>query len=232
MQRPYRVIFFDLDHTLWDYDTNSVEALSELYHKYELQNVDSLSLDNFLNTFTNVNNRLWNNYNKGHIDRDDIRKKRFLNILKTFGVDDEERSLKMSDEYIEVCPQKTNLFPYTFEVLEYLKAHYQLFILTNGFDDVQQIKISRSQLAPYFEGMITSENSGHRKPSKEIFDFALSQANAQNHESLMIGDNLSTDIAGAKNAAIDSVYFNPHKQAHKAETKYEICCLSELMEIL
>ncbi|MTI20940.1 noncanonical pyrimidine nucleotidase, YjjG family [Fulvivirga sp. RKSG066] len=231
MQR-YEVIFFDLDHTLWDYDKNSVEALSDLYIKYGLNDYKDVSLDLFLNTFTQVNEKLWSNYNKGHVDREHIRNTRFDSILKNLGIKNRSFSTDMSVEYIKECPQKTNLFPYTLDVLDYLQQKYRLFILTNGFDDVQQIKITKSNLKPYFKGMITSDGSGHRKPSKEIFEYALGHASAKSDKSLMIGDNLSADVKGAINASIDAVYFNPHKRAHKATINYEINCLSQLMDIL
>ncbi|MEP2771384.1 MAG: YjjG family noncanonical pyrimidine nucleotidase [Fulvivirga sp.] len=229
--QQYRTIFFDLDHTLWDYDTNSVEALSDLFHKYELHQAKGITLDGFLETFTKVNNKLWNNYNKGHIERDDIRQKRFDKILKKFGITDMDKSLMMSEEYISICPTKTNVFPYTFETLEYLKNKYNLYILTNGFDDVQHIKMTASNLAPYFKGVVTSD-SGHRKPSREIFEYALDKAQTSNTESIMIGDNLSTDITGAQNAEMDAVFFNPHKREHKATVNYEISCISQLVDIL
>ncbi|MDX1629272.1 MAG: YjjG family noncanonical pyrimidine nucleotidase [Fulvivirga sp.] len=228
----YRVIFFDLDHTLWDYDKNSVEALSDLYEKYELKNTSCSSLNHFLDTFTKVNSKLWNNYNKGHIDREQIRESRFTNILKTYGINDKQMALSMSEEYIEECPKKTHVFPYTFDALNYLKQKYELYILTNGFDDVQQVKLSNAQLLPYFRGMITSDSSGHRKPSREIFHYALNLAGAVSSESIMIGDNPNTDIQGAHAASIDSVLFNPLRKKHQSTVKHEISCLSELMEIL
>lgn len=230
--QKYEVLFFDLDHTLWDYDKNSTEALSDLFEKYELEAAGDITLDHFLKTFEKVNTKLWNNYNKGHIGRDYIRENRFVQILETFGIKDENMSNYMSEEYLNLCPQKTHLFPYTLEVLNYLKERYRLFILTNGFNDVQHIKITNSKLDTFFEGMITSDSSGHRKPSKEIFDYAMLQAKTKNHQSLMIGDNLTTDIKGAQTAEIDTVFFNPHKNKHKAAINYEIDCLSQLMDIL
>lgn len=228
----YQAVFFDLDHTLWDYDTNSSELLTELFYAYELDQASSFGLNYFLDTFIQVNNKLWNNYNKGHIDREEIRSKRFANILKAMGIRNDELALELSDVYIDRCPRKTNVFPYTYEVLDYLKEKYPLFVLTNGFNDVQEIKLSCSKLSPYFQGVITSESSGHRKPSREIFEFALSQAKSSHHNSIMIGDNLSTDIAGAAGINMDTVFFNPHKKPHKAEISFEIDCLSQLMRIL
>jgi len=230
--KKYKALFFDLDHTLWDYEKNSSEALTDLYNKYELHKNEALSLESFLETFTEVNFKLWSNYNKGHINRDDIRKKRFHDILKKYGRVDESITLSMSDDYVKSCPLKTNLFPYTHEVLGYLKEKYTLYILTNGFDDVQAIKITESKIAPYFEGMITSETTGHRKPSKEIFDFAVSTAKSTNQTSLMVGDNLTSDIGGAQKAEIDTVFFNPKRFEHKANVNHEISCLSQLMDIL
>jgi len=230
--QKYKVIFFDLDHTLWDYDKNSHETLHELYHSYELRTLCGFSFSQFYDRFGLVNHGLWNQYHHGLIDRTVIHKERFGRIFNHFRITNPELALRISDDYLLKCPQKKNLFPYTHDVLHYLAKKYKLYILTNGFNDVQKIKIARSALEHYFEDMITSETTGHRKPSKEIFDHARGLAGAQSHESLMIGDNLKADIWGAKNAAIDSIYFNPLKKTHREPIEKEIHCLSQLMHIL
>ncbi len=228
----HEVVFFDLDHTLWDYETNSLETLQELFDEYQLSNLADVSFDQFINKFKKVNNKLWDNYNRGLIDRETIKKKRFEKILKSFSIHKPDMSISMSEDYIKNCPYKTNLMPFTHETLDYLHKKYPLYLLTNGFDDVQKIKIENSNIAHYFKGMVTSETSGHRKPSTEIYNFTLSMAKAKAETTVMVGDNLNADIIGAKKAKLSTVYYNPEAIQHKAETDYEVGCLSELSTIL
>lgn len=230
--QKYKVVFFDLDHTLWDYDRNSAETLRELYHSYNLYELGGVSLTNFLHHFDKVNNSLWDQYNKGQISRDIIRAERFKRILKSMDIEAPEEALQMSKDYISLCPQKTNLLPHAHEVLAHLKLKYELYILTNGFNDVQKIKIKKSNLEHYFKGMITSEQAGFKKPSIEMFQYALQSANCSSDESIMIGDNLKTDISGALNAQMDAVFFNPYGHKHRHDPHYEITSLSELTIIL
>lgn len=230
--KRYETIFFDLDHTIWDYEANSLQTLNELHSHYDLYNYAGVTLDKYLSTFKTINDGLWDNYNRGAIDRDHIKKYRFNNILKTFGVEDIEMSMEMSSLYISECPKKSNLMPHAIEVLDYLVDKYPMYLLTNGFDDVQQTKLKNSNLEKYFKGMVTSETCGHRKPSKEIFEFTLDKASAKAEDTIMIGDNLAADIKGARNASIDAIYFNPLKENHREEVDYEINCLSELTNIL
>lgn len=232
LRQKYRVILFDLDHTLWDYEKNSHETLNELYHSYQLNNLCGFSFDQFYRRFGQVNAGLWNQYNHGLIDRSAIREERFRRIFNHFRIKDHDLALRISDDYLNQCPTKTYLFPYTHDVLSYLNKKYHLYILTNGFDDVQEIKISKSNLKNYFKGMITSETIGHRKPSKEIFQHALEVAGSTCEETLMVGDNLMADVLGARGASIDSVYFNPLRRIHRENIPLEINCLSQLMNIL
>ncbi len=135
----YKHIFFDLDHTLWDYEKNSNEALNELFLKYKLNSLGINNCEQFTLCFEEVNRSLWDDYNKNKISRDGIREQRFLRILSQFEINNLELSEKLSTEYLMLCPTKPHLIPYTFEVLDYLKVNYQLHILTNGFNDVQKL---------------------------------------------------------------------------------------------
>lgn len=230
--KKYKVVLFDLDHTLWDYETNSFETLTDLHSLHQLDRYAGLSAEAFVKHFHRVNFNLWDSYNKGNIDRNYIKNNRFQKILKKSGIEDATLAEKLSNQYISTCQRKTNLMPFAVEILDNLKKKYPLFILTNGFDDVQFTKLKYSGLSQYFEGMVTSETCGFRKPAREIFEHTLKKANAQSDETLMVGDNLSTDVWGAQNAGIDAVYYNPHKQSHKQEPSYEISCLKELVTIL
>lgn len=228
--KKYEVVLFDLDHTLWDYETNSRETLIELFDQYQLSG-RGVEITSFLEAFDRINTELWDQYDKGLLHRDVIRLHRFEKILQAVGVDDHLLSLRLSADYIEHSPKKPNLIEGAREVLDYLFPNYPLVIVTNGFDDVQATKLNSSGIAHYFREVVTSARAGHKKPAKEIFDFALSQHGAQAHQAIMVGDNLQTDIQGAINAHIDTVHFSPHGHENSTAT-HKIKRLRELKEIL
>ncbi len=225
-------MIFDLDHTLWDYDRNCAEALYELYEKNDLKKRGIQSFEELLTVFMELNTQMWDQYDLGIIQRDIIRYQRFHRILLALGVDDYQLSLSMSSDYVSLSPTKKNLLPNAKTVLDYLAGNYRMLIITNGFEDIQHTKLSSSGISNYFDKVITSETAGHKKPAKEIFDYALSVGNFKTEEVIMIGDNLNTDIKGALNASIDSVYFNPSRKGHSAAIQYEISDLIELKTIL
>jgi YjjG family noncanonical pyrimidine nucleotidase len=227
----YKCIFFDLDHTLWDYEKNSEEALRDLHINFKLASYN-IDFTLFHSTFREVNLKLWDLYDNGHITSDVIRKERFKQILNTFYVDDEQLSLKLSDHYLDICPDKGNLIPHAVEVLQYLASKYRLSIITNGFEEIQHRKLKAGNLSQFFDHIVTSQRSGHRKPAREIFEYALQFGQVAADDALMIGDNLLTDIAGARNASVDSVFLNRDSVSHQEVIKYEINCLSELYSIL
>jgi putative hydrolase of the HAD superfamily len=227
----YKCLLFDLDHTLWDYETNSREALSELYVSFQLEK-RGVEEEKFLHTFYIINNELWDLYDRGLLHRDVIRNERFHKILFALGVDDLKMSLQLSHEYVEQSPKKKNLMDGCKETLEYLNSKYPMVIVTNGFDEIQSTKLLAGGIDQYFKSVVTSARAGYKKPSKEIFEFALQESNVSAYEAIMIGDNLLTDIAGAKNANIDTVLFNPNKMEHQTLVNYEIETLRELMNFL
>jgi putative hydrolase of the HAD superfamily len=229
----YSCVLFDLDHTLWDYDTNCAEALHELYHSHELRNLGIETFETFHASFKTINTDLWDRYDRGEIHRDVIRFERFDRILKALGLDESTLSMRISDEYVNESPKKKNLMPEAKETLDYLAtAGYPLYIITNGFDEIQSTKLSASGIEHYFLDVVTSQKAGHKKPAKEIFQYALNKGGYSAAEAIMIGDNLVTDIGGAKNASIDAVYFNPHKIKHEVDVLYEINSMNQLKQIL
>ncbi len=231
--KKYSCIFFDLDHTLWDYETNSKETLEELYGQYNLTEKGVHHFNAFHQRFQEVNAQLWVLYDTGKIDSSVIRKERFKQILEAFDAYDEKLSHDISHDYLMTCPKKGNLMPGAINVLEYLKDRsYNLSVITNGFEEIQNLKLTSGNLHGYFDHIITSQKAGHRKPAPEIFEFALQAYNAQKHESLMIGDNLITDMGGAKKAGIDTVYYNPDSVPHNETLHHEISRLDELLQIL
>jgi YjjG family noncanonical pyrimidine nucleotidase len=226
--KQYRCVFFDLDHTLWDYETNSEEALHELFDKYNFK----VDFDDFYSGFVRINTEIWDNYDRGIIGKDVIRNERFDRVFRNVGINNYELSLKFSEEYIQESPKKKNLVPHAMEVLEYLFPRYPLYIITNGFEEIQSVKMKSSGITHYFKGVVTSARAGWKKPEKEIFEFALRENGFACSDSIMIGDNLLTDIAGARNAFVDTVYYNPYKLPHEEPVTHEISSLKELTTIL
>ena len=229
---PYRCVLFDLDHTLWDYDANSEEALCQLYAKHQLSARGLGPFSPFFKAFLSVNADLWRQYDLGLIGRAVIRDQRFHRVFCSLGVDDYPLSQRVSEEYAALSPTKKKLLPNALTTLEYLKEKYTLGIVTNGFEDVQKVKMASSGIQSYFQIVVTSEQAGYRKPAREIFDYALARSGCQAREVIMVGDNLLTDICGARNAQITTAFFNPAKIVHQEQVHYEIRDLLELKQIL
>lgn len=229
----YKHIFFDLDHTLWDFEMNAKETLHDLYIHNQLQEKGIDNFDEFFNKYSFHNTKLWDRYTKGFIKQDELRWKRMWLTLLDYKIANEPLSRNLAVQFLELLPAKKNLFPYTMEILSYLSdKKYQLHLVTNGFEAVQHHKLRNSNLTPFFKEVITSEASNSLKPHKEIFDFALQKSGAILTESIMIGDNLDADIQGGINAGMDTVFVNHlNIQAHIKAT-YEIFDLKELEDIL
>ncbi len=228
----YKCIFFDLDHTLWDYETNSRDTLLELFERQDLMHQGIVDFDEFHRTFKQVNQELWFLYDHGKIDGAVIRNQRFQKILERFGVNKAELAMRLSEDYINESPKKGKLMPGVHDTLRYLAAAYPLTIVTNGFNDVQHTKLTSGGLTPYFRHIVTSERAGFKKPARGIFEFALDANGVSAEEAIMVGDNLLTDIAGARNASVDAIFFNPDRVEHKEDVTREISSLEELCSFL
>jgi putative hydrolase of the HAD superfamily len=212
---------------------NSKETLLELHHKYNLTAKGITDFDAFFDQYSIHNHRLWDRYTKGFIKQEELRWKRIYLSLLEYKIADETLSRAMSFDYLDILPNKKSLFPYTMEILDYLKAKgYQMHLITNGFESVQFKKIENSNIAPYFKEVITSEASNSLKPNKEIFEYALQKSNAKLEESIMIGDNQSADIQGAINIGMDSVFVNHINAVPTVPATYTITHLKELENIL
>ncbi|HNT50742.1 MAG TPA: YjjG family noncanonical pyrimidine nucleotidase [Cyclobacteriaceae bacterium] len=228
----YKCILFDLDHTLWDFETNSSTTLADLFKVHDLQTRGIAQFTEFKKAFSRINTDLWIRYDAGLIGRDEIRLHRFRSILAHFGIHDEQLSMTLSDEYVIQSPKKSALMPNAIESLEYLAGRYPITIITNGFDEIQGTKLASSGITHYFKSVVTSARAGHKKPAREIFDFALAENGFAHHEAIMIGDNLITDIGGARNAKVDTIYYNPERSAHAETVNFEIHDLKQLLQIL
>lgn len=229
----YKDLFFDLDHTLWDFETNSKETIQELYATHHLAELGIVDFDGFYSTYSAHNHRLWDRYTKGFIKQEELRWKRVYLSLLDFKVANEPLAKEMSQAYLEILPNKKHLFPYTIEILEYLKQKdYKMHLITNGFESVQFKKIKNSGLQDYFIEVITSEASNSLKPQKEIFEYALKNAKATVAESIMIGDNESADIQGGINIGMDTIFVNHIQAIPTIPATYTITHLKELETIL
>ncbi len=228
----YRHLFFDLDHTLWDFETNSRQTLAELYETNALHSKGIPDFNDFFARYSYHNERLWDRYTKGFIKQDELRWKRMWLALLDFKLADEPLSKTMAVQFLEHLPAKKSLFPYTIEILTYLKEkNYRLHLVTNGFEKVQHHKLLHSNLHVFFEEVITSEASNSLKPHKEIFEYAISKTGATVKESIMIGDNLDADIQGGINAGMDTIFVNHLNIVPHIQPTYTIYHLKELENI-
>ena len=198
-------IFFDLDHTLWDFEKNSSKTFEFILRK---NNID-INLNEFLKEYKPINQYYWKLYREEKIAKPDLRYARLKDTFRNinYAINDDIINL-LADEYIDCLSNYNELFEGTFEILDYLKQKYSLHIITNGFNEVQMLKLKNSAINTYFDKVITSESAGVKKPNPKIFYHALSITNAEASESLMIGDNLEADVFGAINAGLKAIHFN------------------------
>ncbi|WP_020531795.1 YjjG family noncanonical pyrimidine nucleotidase [Flexithrix dorotheae] len=229
--KKYKHIFFDLDHTLWDFDRASMETLKELFYHYKINEYAKVTHEDFVDCFWEINHQLWDKYNHGLIDKATIRDQRFFMVYEKFKIDQKYIPTEIGILYLEKCPQKPYLMPFAEEILSYLRdKKYQLHILSNGFGDVQSIKLEMSNIAHFFDCVITSETTGHKKPSKEIFDYAIASVEGNGEDMIMIGDNPETDIMGAINAGWDTIFYNPQKKKSPHSSTIEVKSLEEIKQ--
>ena len=203
----YKHVFFDLDRTLWDFDAAAEVAFERIYEQYNLKSLGIPSAHEFHEVYHPLNEQLWVLYRADKITKEDLNRTRFLKPLEHYGIHDVALADHLSEDYVYWSPRIVRLVPGTMELLDYLKPKYHLHLITNGFQEVQHTKLSGSGMEPYFETLTVSEEVGVKKPNPEIFLYALNKAHATAEESLMIGDEMTVDIDGARAAGIDTVFF-------------------------
>lgn len=230
--KPYRHLFFDLDHTLWDFDRNSKATLEKVFEQNRLDELTSVPFTEFHARYSIHNHFYWSQYGKGLIGQEELRWKRMHSTLLEFELDDPRLARHLSHTYLDRLPESTLLFPHAREVLQYLKDKgYHLHILSNGFEEVQHKKLKYSGIHGFFEQVITSEASSFVKPDKEIFLFALRRSRAEASDSIMIGDNPEADIQGAANADLHSVYVDHLGKPSPVPPTYTVRHLRDLEEL-
>lgn len=209
-QRKITDVFFDLDHTLWDFDKNSALTFQKIFATHKL----SVPFDDFIKIYQSVNLNYWKLYREERIDKPSLRYGRLKDSFEmlNFKIDDELIHL-LSEDYITYLTTFNHLFDGALEILNYLNVNYKLHIITNGFEEVQYRKIKNSNIEHFFKTITNSEMVGVKKPNPLIFNHALSLAQTSPEQSVMIGDNLEADILGALNVGFDVILFNNHTVA-------------------
>jgi putative hydrolase of the HAD superfamily len=198
-------IYFDLDHTLWDFDRNSALTFETIFKEEKLE----ISLPNFLETYVPINDNYWKLYRENQISKEALRTGRLNDCFKCMSLDVPEQVISnLSNNYIKYLPTHNYLLDNTLEILEYLNEKYRLHIITNGFEEVQHTKLTNSGISTFFQTVTTSEEAGVKKPETEIFLKAMKKAGALPEHSVMIGDNYEADIMGAHRAGMQSIFFD------------------------
>jgi putative hydrolase of the HAD superfamily len=218
-------IFFDLDHTLWDFETNSTLTFRKIFKECSLE----LQVDRFMMHYTPINHRYWKLYRENRIDQENLRYSRLKDTFKAIKFDADDHLIHLlSQRYIDNLSNETALLPYAKEILEYLENKYKLHIITNGFNSIQYKKLRNSKIADFFNTVTTAEEVQLKKPHPKVFYHALDKAQAHKKESLMIGDNLEADIHGAVQIGMQAIHLS------NAENRYKrsIGHLYELMHTL
>lgn len=229
----YSHIFFDLDNTIWDFEENSRESIKELYETYLKENDEGISFEVFFDGYITINKSYWEKYRNGKVGKEYLRVNRFHDALKILGKNDMDFSTKFSEEYLEICPIKTKLIDGAIEILEYVKSkNLRMSIITNGFEEVQHIKVQNCGLQAYFDEVITSEKAEAKKPHPQIFYHAAKLVDAKVSTCLMIGDNHESDIIGANNLGMDTVYFSELPMTNNFRGRWQINHLSQLKDII
>ena len=217
-------VFFDLDHTLWDFERNSALTFQRILH----ENCVDVDLEDFLRVYIPINFEFWKYYREGKISKEDLRFQRLKKTFDRLGFEVSNALInRLSEQYIQYLSTYNHLFPNTIEILNYLRPKYNLHIITNGFHEVQHKKLRNSKIDTYFNQVINSEMAGVKKPDPVIFKLALSKANALPNTCMMIGDSLEADIIGAKGVGLHTLHFNTNNGP-----KHDICdMIHELSEI-
>ena len=202
-------VFFDLDHTLWDFDKNSALAFKRVFDKNNI----ALSLDVFLNAYEPINFKYWAAFREERVTKQQLRRGRLIDSFKQCNLAYSIEIIdKLSDDYIEELPGNNHLLPGALEILEYLESRYKLHIITNGFHEVQQIKLQKSSIKSFFKTVTSSEEVGVKKPNPKVFYAALEKAKVNASNALMIGDTYGADIVGALGVNMDVIFYNYHKE--------------------
>lgn len=228
MNNGIKHVFFDLDHTLWDFDKNSGLTFKKIF---ELNNIN-IELGTFLKVYEPINLKYWKLYREERVSKPDLRYGRLKEAFDTLGVSVNDDMINyLSEAYIDYLTTFNHLFEGAIEILEYLQYKYHLHIITNGFEEAQERKMQNSKIRSYFKTVTNSEMVGVKKPNPKIFNYALNSAEANPNESIMIGDSLEADIAGAQKVGMRTIHFD-YKDIHNGDGNVRVKQLKALINHL
>lgn len=229
---PYKNLFFDLDDTLWAFSANARDTYEEMYRKYDYDRFFD-SFEHYYSLYQRRNLELWAEYADGKVTKKELNRQRYLYPLEAVGAGDSALAEAYEKDALATIPTKSKLMPHAREVLEYLSAKYNLYILSNGFKELQFHKMRSSDIDKYFRKVVLSDDIGILKPWPEIFHFALSATQSELNDSLMIGDSWENDIAGAAGVGMHQVFYNLSGRTDLPFTPtYQITDLKELLDLL
>ena len=229
---PYKNLFFDLDDTLWAFSANARDTYEEMYRKYDYDRFFD-SFEHYYSLYQRRNLELWAEYADGKVTKEELNSQRYLYPLEAVGAGDSALAEAYEKDALATIPTKSKLMPHAREVLEYLSAKYNLYILSNGFKELQFHKMRSSDIDKYFRKVVLSDDIGILKPWPEIFHFALSATQSELNDSLMIGDSWENDIAGAAGVGMHQVFYNLSGRTDLPFTPtYQITDLKELLDLL
>ena len=230
--RRYSNIFIDLDDTVYDFSAASRESFLETYELLDYGRYFD-SFEQYMEIYTPYNLELWRIYGEGKITKEELNRRRYSHPLEVVGVNDQQLADTFCREALGRIPTKGNLVPGAIELLEYLRPKYNMYILSNGFKELQSRKMKTAGIDGYFDALILSEDIGVNKPDRRLYEYALDKTSSALCESIMIGDMFETDIAGAANIGMDNIYYNPKgKSGHPFAPTYEVAHLLEIKKIL
>ena len=217
-------IFFDLDHTLWDFDKNSMLAFKRVFKKFKI----TIEFHAFLKIYEPINVEYWKKYREDKVSKENLRRGRLIDSFNFFDlIYTTEKIDEIADAYIKELPFDNHLFEGALEILDYLILKYRLHIITNGFEEVQHKKLKNSGIDHYFSTVTTSEEVGLKKPNPKVFLTALNKANSLPTQSVMIGDSLEADILGANNIGMQTIFYNYRNESISKKIK----SINSLLEI-
>ena len=230
--QQYKNLFIDLDDTIYDFSAASKESFMETYELLHYERFFK-SFEHFYSIYEPYNLELWRIYGEGKITKEELNKRRYSHPLEAVGIYDQELAYRFCREALSRIPTKNKLIPGAIELLEYLRPKYNLYILSNGFKELQSHKMRTAGIDKYFDALILSEDIGVNKPNRELYEYALEKTGSKLEESIMIGDMFDTDIVGAANIGMEQIYFNPKgKENATFAPTYMVNDLLKIKEIL
>lgn len=233
-RKTYQHLFFDLDRTLWDFDANNRATFSDVFNEFKLVERGVHNPEAYFSAYSKINHSLWEQYKKQLITKELLNFRRFHDSLSVFGITDPQLAKDIASYYISASPLQTRLYPDTLKILDHLYKKYPMHIITNGFEEVQFVKIRKSGLEKYFASIITSEKAGFKKPDGRIFLYAFQKTGAKPSESILIGDDPEADIQGAQMAGMDQIWVKhpPVKPLLNGSPTFQVDAIKDILKIL